>query len=148
MSGCVVLSCQRGLNHDTRSCAWDRLTPCSCRGWGQPGWGAALRKRPWWCWDSKQNTIQQCDLVVKKASSALGCIKRGLAKRVREVIASPSSSLVRQLYPTVSIVGASSSSVLVLTGRELTFFLAARRVLCFVSVPETLLVTQQCFGYC
>ncbi|KAK4811209.1 hypothetical protein QYF61_021280 [Mycteria americana] len=37
----------------------------------------------------------QCDLVAKKASSVLECIKRTLAKGVREVIVSPCSSLLR-----------------------------------------------------
>jgi len=35
-----------------------------------------------------------------------------------------------------------------LAGMELSFFITAHTVLCFVSVAKTVFITHQCFGYC
>ena len=48
--------------------------------------------------DKKMNVSQQCALAVQKANSILGCIRRGLASRMREVIVLLCSGL---LWPHV-----------------------------------------------
>jgi len=45
--------------------------------------------------DGKLNVNQQCALTDQKANCILGCIKRSVAIRVREVILSLHSALVR-----------------------------------------------------
>ena len=45
--------------------------------------------------DSRMAMSQQCVLVAKKASGILGCIKKSMARRSKEVILSLYSDLVR-----------------------------------------------------
>lgn len=39
--------------------------------------------------DIKQHMSQQCDLAAKKANNILGCIRRSIASKLREVILTP-----------------------------------------------------------
>jgi len=58
-------------------------------------WRASLTKRTWRCWWTTGSTSQKCTHAMKKANSLLGCIRRSAASRLREMILSLSSALVR-----------------------------------------------------
>ncbi|KAK4828409.1 hypothetical protein QYF61_026163 [Mycteria americana] len=70
-----------------KSCIWGGATPCTSTCWGPPGWKAALQKRTWGILvDPKLNISQEYAPAAKKANGILGCIRRSIASRLKEVI--------------------------------------------------------------
>lgn len=54
-----------------------------------------MKKDPGILVDNKLNISQQCSFASRKANSFLGCIRKSVASRSREVIFSPYTALVR-----------------------------------------------------
>ncbi|KAK4828640.1 hypothetical protein QYF61_000288 [Mycteria americana] len=61
---------------------------------------------------------QQCVLAAKKANSTLGCIRRSIASRLKEVILALSSALVRHIWTAVSNSGLPNMRDMDLTGKR------------------------------
>lgn len=74
------------------SCTWGGASPCL---WGEPSWKATLQKRAEGsCWDTRVNMNQQFVLAIRKGNVILGCFRRSIGSKLRQVIFPFYSALV------------------------------------------------------
>ena len=77
---------------NTEPCTWEGTTPGTSTCWAHQGLAEKALKV---LVDTKLNTSQQCALTEKAADSVLGCIRKSITSKLREVLLPLYSALVR-----------------------------------------------------
>lgn len=78
---------------NTKPCTWEGTTPGTSISWGPPSLDGKGLQDPGG--HQELNTSQQCALIAKAADNVLGCIRKSITSRSREVTLPLYSSLVR-----------------------------------------------------